>query len=158
MCFYFQIRKIQPIGTISSGNTVNTVSGQESKKSLKKRLSSYKKELRAVKAVAVIILVFMCCWLPLSLFNTITAICPFPKCSIPFKVLNFFIIISHANSAINPWLYAYGRDFRVAYRRTLASLFPCCHINTDDIATTRYPGEQSADESNNSGNKSGPSK
>ncbi|XP_072048174.1 adenosine receptor A2a-like [Amphiura filiformis] len=145
-----QIRKIQPLGSISSGNSVNTVSGQEAKNSLKKRLSSYKRELRAVKAVAVIILVFMCCWLPLSLFNTITSICPFPKCRIPFELLNFFIIISHANSAINPWLYAYGRDFRVAYRRTLASLFPCCHINTDDIATTRYPGEgQSGEDSTN---------
>ena len=136
------------MGTISSGNTaVTTISGQQNKYSLKKRLSSYKKELRAVKAVSVIIFVFMCCWLPISLFNTITAICPYPKCSIPFPVLNFFIIISHANSAINPWLYAYGRDFRVAYRRTLASLFPCLRINLDDIAATRFPdGGNSVDD------------
>ncbi|XP_072163851.1 adenosine receptor A2b-like [Diadema setosum] len=96
-----------------------------------KRFQTYKKDLQAVKSVAVIVLVFMICWLPLSISNSISAL--FPHVVQPPNYVPVSIVLSHANSAINPFLYAYGKEFRMGYRRTFAKMFPCiCAMNPNN--------------------------
>ncbi|XP_006823064.1 adenosine receptor A2a-like [Saccoglossus kowalevskii] len=89
-----------------------------------------KKELKAVKSLAVIFIVFMVCWFPIYILNTIFLFCP-TGCDVPLELLLFAILLSHSNSAVNPFLYGFGRDFRTAYRRAFVTLFPCakdaCH-------------------------------
>ena len=104
----------------------------------KRRFSAYKRDVKAVKSVGVIIVIFAMCWFPLSIINLRTALCP--ACSVlSVTIFDVFIVLSHANSAINPFIYAYGKDFRVAYRRTICKLFPwctkMCHISAGPVTT-----------------------
>jgi hypothetical protein len=47
-----------------------------------------------------------------------------PKCAVPIELLNFTIILSHANSSLNPLLYAYHlKEFRIAMKNALLVLF-----------------------------------
>ncbi|XP_075217889.1 uncharacterized protein LOC142322694 [Lycorma delicatula] len=77
-----------------------------------------KREVKATQNLSVIVLFFMICWFPLYTINFIKAFRPdFP---IPILLNNFFIILTHLNSAGNPLLYAYHlRDFRAALRSLL---------------------------------------
>ncbi|XP_071790583.1 adenosine receptor A2a-like [Asterias amurensis] len=114
-----------PPSTISGVTTVGNANVRR-----KRRFSAYKRDVKAVKSVGVIILVFAFCWLPLSIINTRTALCP--DCTPPSAtVFNVIIVLSHVNSAVNPFIYAYGKDFRVAYKRTICKLFPCCSYCMD---------------------------
>ncbi|XP_076039796.1 adenosine receptor isoform X2 [Oratosquilla oratoria] len=74
-----------------------------------------RREVKAAKNLSIIVLFFMICWFPLYTINCINAFCE--RCAIPLHVTNFTIILSHANSAINPFLYAYHmKDFRYALK------------------------------------------
>lgn len=47
----------------------------------------------------------------------------YPKFHVPIELLNFTIILSHANSALNPFLYAYHlKEFRLAMKNALLAL------------------------------------
>lgn len=79
-----------------------------------------RKEVTKTKDLSVIVLLFMLCWMPLNTANCILAFCK--TCKIPLQLMEFFIVLSHANSAINPFLYAYQmKDFR----RTIHCLIRC---------------------------------
>nr|XP_054773607.1 adenosine receptor A2b-like [Lytechinus pictus] len=156
------MRRIEPVTlpnlskpTTSSGATRNGANGKAARESddtktrasdreaeaadtarrRQKRFQAYKKDLQAVKSVAVIVLVFMMCWLPLSLSNSVSALFG-STVSQPYKVIQTCIILSHMNSAINPFLYAYGKEFRMGYKRAFAKMFPCmCALKPQDSAT-----------------------
>lgn len=79
-------------------------------------------EVKATQNLAIIVLFFMICWIPLYTINCIIA---FYK---DFHVNSTFmlscIILSHLNSAGNPLLYAYHlRDFRSALKYFFCNLF-----------------------------------
>ncbi|CAH1401975.1 unnamed protein product [Nezara viridula] len=77
-----------------------------------------KRDVKATKNLSIIVLFFIICWFPLYTINFVQAYCQ--KCSVNPSVLNFFIILSHLNSAGNPLLYAYHlTDFRAALRTLL---------------------------------------
>ncbi|CAL4061067.1 unnamed protein product, partial [Meganyctiphanes norvegica] len=60
----------------------------------------------------------MICWFPLYTINCLQAFCG--NCNVPPVIMDFTIILSHANSAINPLLYAYHmKDFRLALKHLL---------------------------------------
>ncbi len=63
-----------------------------------------KGELRTAKKIFIIILLFTLCWLPLNIVNSITYYTN--KTNVPTLITA--IILSHANSAINPFIYVYG--------------------------------------------------
>ncbi|KDR08842.1 hypothetical protein L798_01328 [Zootermopsis nevadensis] len=81
-----------------------------------------KREVKATQNLSIIVLFFIICWIPLYTINCVMAFCQ--DCFIPLELTNFCIILSHANSAVNPLLYAYHlRDFRAALKNLLCCLF-----------------------------------
>ncbi|XP_030761547.1 5-hydroxytryptamine receptor 4 [Sitophilus oryzae] len=98
-------------------------------------------EVRATQNLAIIVLFFMICWIPLYTINCIIA---FYK---DFQVNSSFmlscIILSHLNSAGNPLLYAYHlRDFRAALKNFFCNLF---HLEQQicDQFPPKYPSNYS---------------
>nr|XP_019937130.1 PREDICTED: adenosine receptor A2b-like [Paralichthys olivaceus] len=82
--------------------------------------STLQKEVRAAKSLAIIVGMFAFCWLPLHIINCFNHMCQ--DCSRPhIWVMNIAIILSHANSVVNPFIYAYRiREFRQTFRRILS--------------------------------------
>uniref|UniRef100_A0A8C6V0L8 Adenosine receptor A2 n=1 Tax=Neogobius melanostomus TaxID=47308 RepID=A0A8C6V0L8_9GOBI len=83
--------------------------------------STLQKEVQAAKSLAIIVGLFAVCWLPLHIINCFTLFCPSTKCERPpLWVLNFAILLSHGNSVINPFIYAYRiREFRQTFHKII---------------------------------------
>lgn len=81
--------------------------------------STLQKELHAAKSLAIIVGLFALCWLPLHIINCFNYLCQ--DCErTHIWVMNIAIILSHANSVVNPFIYAYRiREFRQTFRRIL---------------------------------------
>ncbi|XP_077441536.1 adenosine A2a receptor b [Vanacampus margaritifer] len=81
--------------------------------------STLHKEVHAAKSLAIIVGLFAFCWLPVHIINCFNYMCD--GCQRPhIWVLNIAIILSHANSVVNPFIYAYRiREFRQTFRRIL---------------------------------------
>ncbi|KAM6902140.1 adenosine A2a receptor b [Xenentodon cancila] len=79
--------------------------------------SILQKEVRAAKSLAIIVGLFALCWLPLHIINCFNHLCD--NCERPhIWVMNIAIILSHANSVVNPFIYAYRiREFRQTFRK-----------------------------------------
>lgn len=84
-----------------------------------KSRSTLQKEVHAAKSLAIIVGLFAVCWLPLHIINCFTLFCP--KCDRPQPwIMYVAIILSHANSVVNPFIYAYRiREFRQTFRRII---------------------------------------
>lgn len=68
-------------------------------------------ELRKANSVFLLLFLFVLCWMPIHLINCVLLFCP--HCHVPMSVMLTAILFSHANSALNPFLYAYSmRSFR----------------------------------------------
>lgn len=81
----------------------------------------YRKELKLAKSLALVVFLFAVCWLPLHIMNCTTFFCP--KCQVPKYALYVGIFLSHANSALNPMVYA----FRIKrFRGTLIQIARRC--------------------------------
>ncbi|XP_044271328.1 adenosine receptor A2a isoform X2 [Tribolium madens] len=95
----------------SSGGTMLRVLG-----------AAQKREVKATQNLAIIVLFFMICWIPLYTINCILAFCN--DCKVDSNFMFSCIILSHLNSAGNPLLYAYHlRDFRAALKNFFCNLF-----------------------------------
>ncbi|KAM7391471.1 hypothetical protein PAMP_022160 [Pampus punctatissimus] len=81
--------------------------------------STLQKEVQAAKSLAIIVGLFAVCWLPLHIINCFTLFCP--QCvRPPVWIMYVAIILSHANSVINPFIYAYRiREFRQTFRKII---------------------------------------
>ncbi|KAK7506899.1 hypothetical protein BaRGS_00001750 [Batillaria attramentaria] len=73
---------------------------------------------RGAKTMLTIVLVFFICWIPLHILNTISLFAQ--HLSPRFQVLLAFIVLSHANSFMNPFIYSL-RNARI--RDAFADLF-----------------------------------
>lgn len=84
--------------------------------------AAQKREVKATQNLAVIVLFFMICWIPLYTINCTLAFCH--TCTVDPTFMNCCIILSHLNSAGNPLLYAYNlKDFRSALKNYLCGIF-----------------------------------
>ncbi|KAM4544820.1 adenosine receptor A2b isoform 2-T2 [Odontesthes bonariensis] len=82
------------------------------------------KEIRAAKSLSIIVGLFAVCWLPVHILNCLTLF--YAELQRPDVVMYVAIILSHANSAVNPIIYAYRiQDFRNTFRKILAQHFLC---------------------------------
>lgn len=68
-------------------------------------------EVRRAISFFLVLFLFMVCWMPINIINCILLFCP--QCDVPMSITLGTILLSHANSALNPILYAYRmRSFR----------------------------------------------
>lgn len=74
--------------------------------------STLQREVHAAKSLAIIVGLFAVCWLPLHIINCFNHLCQ--DCGRShFWLMNIAIILSHANSVVNPFIYAYRlQEFR----------------------------------------------
>ncbi|XP_060893211.1 adenosine A2a receptor a [Labrus mixtus] len=81
--------------------------------------STLQKEVQAAKSLAIIVGLFAVCWLPLHIINCFTLFCP--HCDRPQPwIMYVAIILSHTNSVINPFIYAYRiQEFRKTFRKII---------------------------------------
>ncbi|XP_007955591.1 adenosine receptor A2a [Orycteropus afer afer] len=83
--------------------------------------STLQKEVHAAKSLAIIVGLFALCWLPLHVINCFTFFCP--ECAhAPPWLMYLTIVLSHTNSVVNPFIYAYRiREFRQTFRKIISS-------------------------------------
>lgn len=86
--------------------------------------SLLQKEIRAAKSLSIIVGLFAICWLPVHILNCLTLF--YSELKKSDDVMYVAIVLSHANSAVNPIIYAYRiKDFRNTFRKILARHFLC---------------------------------
>nr|XP_060641217.1 adenosine receptor A2a [Anolis sagrei ordinatus] len=87
--------------------------------------STLQKEVHAAKSLAIIVGLFAICWLPLHILNCYTLFCR--GCArAPQWLMYVAILLSHANSVVNPLIYAYRiREFRITFRKILGHHILC---------------------------------
>uniref|UniRef100_A0A672HRJ2 G-protein coupled receptors family 1 profile domain-containing protein n=1 Tax=Salarias fasciatus TaxID=181472 RepID=A0A672HRJ2_SALFA len=76
--------------------------------------------VKTATSLFLVLFLFAVCWLPLHVVNCFLLLCP--RCRVPLELLLTAIILSHANSAVNPFLYAYTMT---AFRDTFKAIFLC---------------------------------
>ncbi|XP_070180094.1 adenosine receptor A2b-like [Littorina saxatilis] len=77
-----------------------------------------KRKVRGTKGLAYIIILFAVCWMPVHVCNCITLFDM--EHAPPLPVLLAAIVLSHANSFINPFLYAFSNSkFKRAMKRII---------------------------------------
>ncbi|XP_053135145.1 adenosine receptor A2a [Hemicordylus capensis] len=81
--------------------------------------STLQKEVHAAKSLSIIVGWFAFCWLPMHIVNCyilFCACCPRP----PLWLMYVAIILSHANSVVNPMIYAYRvQEFRHTFHKII---------------------------------------
>uniref|UniRef100_A0A4W5JHC2 Adenosine A2b receptor n=1 Tax=Hucho hucho TaxID=62062 RepID=A0A4W5JHC2_9TELE len=94
------------------------------------------REIRAAKSLSIIVGLFALCWLPVHILNCLTLF--YKDLYKPPPVMYIAIMLSHANSAVNPIIYAYRiQDFRNTFRKILTRQVLCqreeiWHLNKDN--------------------------
>ncbi|XP_054946907.1 adenosine receptor A2b isoform X2 [Physeter macrocephalus] len=87
------------------------------------------REVHAAKSLALIVGIFALCWLPVHAINCATLFQPAWAKEKPKWAMNTAILLSHANSVVNPVVYAYrNRDFRHAFH-TIISRYVLCRTD-----------------------------
>lgn len=82
------------------------------------------REIHAAKSLAMIVGIFAVCWLPLHAINCVTLFQPAQ--AKPKWAMNMAILLSHANSVVNPIVYAYrNQDFRYTFHKIISRYVFC---------------------------------
>ncbi|XP_069459536.1 adenosine receptor A2b [Ovis canadensis] len=84
------------------------------------------REIHAAKSLAMIVGIFALCWLPVHAINCASLFQPTWAKEKPKWAMNIAILLSHANSAVNPIVYAYrNRDFRYTFHKIISRYILC---------------------------------
>ncbi|KAK7893276.1 hypothetical protein WMY93_022428 [Mugilogobius chulae] len=79
-------------------------------------------EMHKATSLFLLLFLFTVCWMPIHLINCVLFFCP--TCNVPMSITLVAILLSHANSALNPLLYAYRMR---SFRQALIEMFRCKH-------------------------------
>ncbi|NXA39552.1 AA3R protein, partial [Eudromia elegans] len=97
---------------------------RQGSKSVRAAGTFYGREFRTAKSLALVLFLFAISWLPLCVINCISYF--HPKWPIPQHWIYLGILLSHANSAMNPILYACRiKKFKNSYLLILRSHILC---------------------------------
>ncbi|NXO92898.1 AA3R protein, partial [Certhia brachydactyla] len=84
----------------------------------------YGQELKTAKSLALVLFLFAISWLPLCIINCVSYF--YPESQIPPYLMYLAILLSHANSAMNPIVYAYRiKKFKTTYLFILRTYILC---------------------------------
>nr|AKQ63052.1 orphan G-protein coupled receptor 48 [Platynereis dumerilii] len=85
-----------------------------------KQRISLSRERRAARTMAVIMAVFVICWLPFFLMYVIFPFCQSCAENTDHRIVNFIVWLGYINSCLNPIIYTiFNIDFRRAFSRLL---------------------------------------
>ncbi|XP_037349140.1 adenosine receptor A2b [Talpa occidentalis] len=88
--------------------------------------TTLQREIHAAKSLAMIVGIFAMCWLPVHAINCITHFQLAHPSDKPKWTINMAILLSHANSVVNPIVYAYrNRDFRYTFHKIISRYVVC---------------------------------
>ncbi|OBS60446.1 hypothetical protein A6R68_08436 [Neotoma lepida] len=103
--------------------------------------TTLQREIHAAKSLAMIVGIFALCWLPVHAINCVTLF--HPALEKPKWMKNVAILLSHANSVVNPIVYAYrNRDFRYTFHKIISS-YVLCQTDTKGCTqrlSSKHPG------------------
>ncbi|KAK6749051.1 hypothetical protein RB195_001580 [Necator americanus] len=110
---------VMVVSMISTNKKKNNIISQIGGERHRHRLRT---ELRVARTTAVVVGVFVICWIP---FSTIYVLQAYSICLMPDCITNTMYVVAfwlgYSNSAVNPLLYAaFSRDFRAVFRKILS--------------------------------------
>uniref|UniRef100_A0A8B9F9Z0 Dopamine receptor D2 n=1 Tax=Amazona collaria TaxID=241587 RepID=A0A8B9F9Z0_9PSIT len=88
-------------------------------KALSRRKLSQQKEKRATKMLAIVLGVFIICWLPFFITHILNMHC---DCNIPPAMYSVFTWLGYVNSAVNPIIYT---TFNIEFRKAFLKILHC---------------------------------
>ncbi|MBN3302557.1 DRD2A protein, partial [Amia calva] len=89
-------------------------------KTLSKRKLSQQKEKKATQMLAIVLGVFIICWLPFFITHILNTHCT--KCEVPPELYNAFTWLGYVNSAVNPIIYT---TFNIEFRKAFIKILHC---------------------------------
>ncbi|XP_074420771.1 adenosine receptor A3-like [Larus michahellis] len=102
--------------------------------------SFYGQEFKTARSLALVLFLFAISWLPLCIINFISYF--YPEWQIPKSLMYLGILLSHANSAMNPIVYACKiKKFKTTYLLILRTYILC--KKPDPVLTEQTTDQQS---------------
>ncbi|XP_048369446.1 D(2) dopamine receptor isoform X2 [Sphaerodactylus townsendi] len=105
--------KVFEIQTMFNGKT------RTSLKTMSRRKFSQQKEKKATQMLAIVLGVFIICWLPFFITHILNMHC---DCNIPPVMYNAFTWLGYVNSAVNPIIYT---TFNIEFRKAFMKILHC---------------------------------
>ncbi|KAM4652351.1 D(2) dopamine receptor [Discoglossus pictus] len=105
--------KVFEIQAMPNGKTRTSI------KTLSKRKLSQQKEKKATQMLAIVLGVFIICWLPFFITHILNMHC---NCNIPPAMYSAFTWLGYVNSAVNPIIYT---TFNIEFRKAFIKILHC---------------------------------
>uniref|UniRef100_A0A8C8S577 Dopamine receptor D2 n=1 Tax=Pelusios castaneus TaxID=367368 RepID=A0A8C8S577_9SAUR len=105
--------KVFEIQSMPNGKT------RTSLKTMSRRKLSQQKEKKATQMLAIVLGVFIICWLPFFITHILNMHC---NCNIPPEMYSAFTWLGYVNSAVNPIIYT---TFNIEFRKAFMKILHC---------------------------------